>query len=258
MNLLAIDTSTELASVALLYNGRLASREQGAQRQHAQLLLPMIEELLTSAGIELKQLDGIVFGEGPGSFTGLRIACSIAKGLAYAANLPLYPVSSLLAIASQENIQEGTAVLSVIDARMNQLYWGYYFLSSPESNLSFPDSNLSSPRRRGSIPESDEKPTSRWIPACAGTTGVSIVVTDAADIPALADKKIILAGVGYEAYLSSFKPALAQAIVSQQTIYPKAEAMIHLVTNGCINPMTAAEAQPMYIRNQIVQGESRG
>lgn len=218
MNLLAIDTSTELASVALLYNGHLQCQEQGAQRQHAQLLLPMIEDLLSQADLGLNNLDGIVFGEGPGSFTGLRIACSIAKGLAYANDLPVYPVSSLLAIASQ--VEEEAEVLAVIDARMNQLYWGY---SSMLSN-----------------------------------SAKAIQVSNACDIPVLANKKIILAGVGYEAYLPLLKPELTAAITSQQTIYPKAQAMIHQVVSGQIKAMTAAEIQPLYIRNQIVQGESRG
>lgn len=97
--LLAIDASTDQASVALLINGVSISEEQGSQRTHAQILLPMIDKLLTEANSSLNQLDGIVFGCGPGSFTGLRIACSMAKGLAYAHDLPLIPVSSLAAIA---------------------------------------------------------------------------------------------------------------------------------------------------------------
>ena len=99
MNLLAIDTSTEHATVAVTAHGELFSEEQGSMRQHAQFLLPMVERMLGLAGLSLTQLDGIVFGRGPGSFTGLRIACSVAKGLAYAHDLPLYPVSSLAAIA---------------------------------------------------------------------------------------------------------------------------------------------------------------
>ena len=100
MKLLAIDTSTERASVALAVGQEIQSREHLAQRQHAQFLLPVIDELLSEAGLTISQLDGIVFGRGPGSFTGLRIACSIVKGLAYAHDLAVYPVSSLLTIAN--------------------------------------------------------------------------------------------------------------------------------------------------------------
>ena len=95
MKLLAIDTSTEIASVALMIGNELTCEEQGSQKTHAQLLLPMIDKLMVDAGLQLNQLDGIIFGCGPGSFTGLRIACSIAKGLAYAHDLGLIPVSSL-------------------------------------------------------------------------------------------------------------------------------------------------------------------
>src|ERR1700733_12183845 len=99
MNLLAIDTSTTRASLAINLGGEILSKEQDAQHSHARLLLPMIEQLLAEAQLTINQLDGIVYGCGPGSFTGLRIACSIAKGLAYAHDLPLFPVSSLAAIA---------------------------------------------------------------------------------------------------------------------------------------------------------------
>ena len=99
MNLLAIDTSTELASVALLHGGKLFNKEQGSQRTHAQLLLPLIDEIMKEAGLQINQLDAIIFGCGPGSFTGLRIACSVAKGLAYAHDLKLIPVHNLASIA---------------------------------------------------------------------------------------------------------------------------------------------------------------
>ena len=87
MNLLAIDTSTDHATVALAFGNELLSEEQGSMRQHAQFLLPMVERLLTSASLSFSQLDGIVFGCGPGSFTGLRIACSVAKAFAFAHDL---------------------------------------------------------------------------------------------------------------------------------------------------------------------------
>ena len=99
MKLLAIDTSTEVASVAVLLDEAIFCTELESQKTQAQLLLPMIDKLMIDTGIQMNQLDGIIFGCGPGSFTGLRIACSIAKGLAYAHDLNLIPVSSLAAIA---------------------------------------------------------------------------------------------------------------------------------------------------------------
>ncbi|MDF1677204.1 MAG: tRNA (adenosine(37)-N6)-threonylcarbamoyltransferase complex dimerization subunit type 1 TsaB [Legionellaceae bacterium] len=124
MNLLAIDTSTSRASLALRFQGQLLTSEEVSTRQHARVLLVMIEALLAEAGAGFDALDGIVFGEGPGSFTGIRIACSVAKGLAYAHDLPLFPVGGLQAIAYDVRRFE-KPVLAVLDARMNQLYWSF-------------------------------------------------------------------------------------------------------------------------------------
>ncbi len=224
MNLLAIDTSTESASVALSIDGELRSQEQGAQRSHARLLLPMVEQLLSGAQVSLSQLDGIVYGRGPGSFTGLRIACSVAKGLAYAQDLPLYPVSSLAAIANEvlftHDKPPNTKVLALLDARMNQLYWACFAQDSSE---------------------------------------VVEQVSAAADIECRASETpLILAGLGYEFYLPQMSQALQARIAKLYLINPKAEAMIRLVLTGTIKPVSASEALPVYIRNQITQGEPRG
>jgi tRNA threonylcarbamoyladenosine biosynthesis protein TsaB len=136
MKLLAIDTSTEIASVALMVDGKMRSESLPSQKVQAQKILPMIERLLTSAKLRINQLDGIVFGRGPGSFTGLRIACSVVKGLAYAHNIPLFPVSTLAAIAEEARSLSGNhnqAVLAVLDARMQELYWGFFTASSLEA-----------------------------------------------------------------------------------------------------------------------------
>lgn len=129
MNLLAIDTSTEQISLALWLKGHMHTKTELAEKQHAKVLLLHIDDLFKEVGKSLNNLDAIVYGRGPGSFTGLRIACSVAKGLAYAKDLPLYPVSSLLAIKNEFSEQNPALkekpLLSVIDARMQQLYWLY-------------------------------------------------------------------------------------------------------------------------------------
>ncbi|HEY8011771.1 MAG TPA: tRNA (adenosine(37)-N6)-threonylcarbamoyltransferase complex dimerization subunit type 1 TsaB [Rudaea sp.] len=128
-NLLAIDTATEACSAALLVGDALIERRELAPRRHAELILPMIESLLAEAGISRRQLDGIAVGRGPGAFTGVRLAISIAQGLALGLDLPVVPVSSLAALALDAPVeaeQGDSAILAVIDARMGEIYAGTF------------------------------------------------------------------------------------------------------------------------------------
>jgi len=118
MNILAIDTVTELCSVALLVDGRVTQRLTDLSNSHSRVLLPMINELLLEAAIELSDLDGIAFDRGPGSFTGLRIGAGVAQGLSFSSGVPLRGISSLAALARR---CEGNVVVA-LDARMNQVY----------------------------------------------------------------------------------------------------------------------------------------
>jgi tRNA threonylcarbamoyladenosine biosynthesis protein TsaB len=129
MNLLAIETATEACSVALLHGETLIDRSELAPRRHAELVLPMAEELLAEAGITRRQLDGIAMGRGPGAFTGVRLAVSVAQGLALALDSPVLPVSSLAALAMQAP-RDGTAVLAAIDARRGEIYAGTFRLDA--------------------------------------------------------------------------------------------------------------------------------
>ncbi len=132
MNILAFDTSTSACSVALYVetapaNGQTYSVHELTPMQHTSVILPMIQSLLDSAGVKLDELDAIAFGCGPGSFTGIRIAASLAQGLAFAASLPVIPVSSLAAAAQAAYMQHGwQQILVAVDARMGQIYWGAY------------------------------------------------------------------------------------------------------------------------------------
>ena len=123
MQLLALDTSTEFCSAALWREGELRSRRLNAGQLHSSLLLPMVDELLQEAGLSLCQLDGIAYGAGPGSFTGLRIACAVTQGLAFGADLPVVGVSTLASLAQQTDADR---VLTVLDARMAEVYWAAY------------------------------------------------------------------------------------------------------------------------------------
>ena len=216
--LLVIETATERASVALLVQGHLESREHVGSKSHAQAILGSVDELLKQADVSLSQLDGIVFGCGPGSFTGLRVACSIAKGLAYGHDLPLYPVSSLAAIMEEAQFLAvhrddnssalSLPVLAMIDARMQQVYW--------TSSLD-------------------------------GHEQVSFV----RDIELPGTSDFILAGVGWEHYEQEFPAVMTQRLTQRWSLYPSAFAMVRLVLRGVVQPVSASEAQPVYVRNQV-------
>lgn len=213
MKLLAIDTSTERATVALAIGSAIYSDEQGSLRQHAQLLLPMIDGLLAKASLQLNQLDGIVFGRGPGSFTGLRVACSIAKALAYAHDLPLFPVSSLASIAeevydTEPDLTPDTQVLAVMDARMQQVYWASFTREAASS---------------------------------------SELVSAAEDV-FVPTAPLIIAGVGLDAYSSQFSHLIQTQAIKHRVVYPEARAMIRMVRRGLIQAVSAAEALPVYVR----------
>ena len=126
MRLLALDTSTEACSAALMLDEGIRLRFEITERSHAELILPMIDSLLAEAGIELASLDGLAFGRGPGGFTGLRIAAGVAQGLAFGAGLPVALVSSLAAVAEQVQAGEGERILVCNDARMGELYWAVF------------------------------------------------------------------------------------------------------------------------------------
>ncbi|HEY3520166.1 MAG TPA: tRNA (adenosine(37)-N6)-threonylcarbamoyltransferase complex dimerization subunit type 1 TsaB [Rhodanobacteraceae bacterium] len=125
MNILAIETSTEYCSVALLHGDALIERSEPAPRRHAELVLPMAESLLGEAGLKRGQLHGIAVGRGPGAFTGVRLAISVAQGLAFALDLPVVTISSLAALAMQAPRNRATT-LAVIDARMGEVYVGAF------------------------------------------------------------------------------------------------------------------------------------
>lgn len=125
--ILAVDTSADACSVALNIHGDIHTRFELAPRTHTQLILPMVDEVLSQAGMRLNQLDALAFGRGPGSFTGLRIAAGIVQGLAYGADLPVVPISTLAAMGLQGvKSTKAELALCAVDARMNEVYWGVY------------------------------------------------------------------------------------------------------------------------------------
>ena len=216
MKLLVLDTSTEWCSAALWLDGRILARRVLAEQRHSSLLLPMVDELLREAGLTLRQLDGIGYGAGPGSFTGLRIACAVTQGLAFGADLPVVGVSTLESIAEQTGAGQ---VLTVLDARMAEVYWAAY-------------------RRDG-----------------AGWRAVSepqLALPESVAVPAGGDW--VGAGNGFAALGEVLRPRLAAQLVRiDDTLMPDAAAMAPLAARAFERGegMDAALAAPIYLRDKV-------
>ena len=146
MNLLAIETATERCSVALISHGRLYTQTSDGVRKHAELLLPLVDGLLSQAGVAKSQLTAIAFGCGPGAFTGVRLACSVVQGLAFALDCPTVAVSTLAALA-QMGLDSGASapVLALLDARMGEVYAGFYGADRQGLAVSLYPEQLSAP-----------------------------------------------------------------------------------------------------------------
>ena len=123
MRVLALETSTEYCSVALWLDGAVMERCELVGQKHSELLMAMLDDVLKQAGVKLAQFDGIAFGKGPGSFTGVRIACGVAQGLALGANLPVAGVCTLQALAEASGKPR---VIAALDARMGEIYHAAY------------------------------------------------------------------------------------------------------------------------------------
>lgn len=123
MNILALDTSTEYCSVAVWRDGAVTARDVHAGQSHSERLLGMIDEALAAAGLALKAIDVVAYGAGPGTFTGLRIGCGVAQGLAYALDRPVVGIGTLLALAMASGAPRAICCL---DARMGEVYFAAY------------------------------------------------------------------------------------------------------------------------------------
>ena len=217
-SLLAIDTSTENCSVALVHDGKLTTRDIESPREHSQKLLPFVEEVLDRAGVSLAELDGLVVGAGPGSFTGVRIGVSMAQGLAFSADLPVYPVCSLQALAQQAIRKNDVAgVVACIDARMGEVYYALYAnengvaVAQSEPAVAKPDSNLiDTGRLKG------------W-----GT-----------------------AGTGWDVY-ADILDENHELKHSDNSRLPLAEDMLTVVNGASVDPVQAEQLEPLYVRNEV-------
>jgi len=216
MKLLVLDTSTEYCSAALWLDGRIHARRLLAEQRHSSLLLPMVDELLRESELSLRQLDGIAYGAGPGSFTGLRIACAVTQGLAFGADLPVVGISTLESIAEQTGADK---VLTVLDARMAEVYWAAY-------------------QREG-----------------AGWRVVSeaqLALPEQVSVPN--DGNWVGAGNGFAALGEVLRPRLATRLTRiDDSIMPDAAAMAPLAAQAFERgeSVDAALAAPLYLRDKV-------
>lgn len=213
--ILAIDTSSELASTALLIGERVITRESSGVHTHSQSILLLIQSVLHEGGVTLAQCDGIAFGNGPGSFTGLRTACGITQGLAFGANLPVLPVITLLAMARAAHQQsDANDILAVLDARMGEVYWAQYRYAE----------------------------------------GWQVVVepqlSTAEQVKPLGD--VIACGNGLVAYASAFDAKDLQR-GALPNVMPHAEQIAELGREALLRgeKLNPADAQPLYLRNKV-------
>lgn len=216
MKLLVLDTSTEWCSAALWLDGRIQARRVLAGQRHSSLLLPMVDELLRESDLGLRQLDGIGYGAGPGSFTGLRIACAVTQGLAFGADLPVVGISTLESIAEQTGAEQ---VLTVLDARMAEVYWAAY-------------------RRDGNGWRAVSEP--------------QLALPESVTVPA--GGEWVGAGNGFAALGAVLRPRLAAQLARiDDTLMPDAAAMAPLAVQAFERGegMDAALAAPIYLRDKV-------
>ncbi|EAR10490.1 tRNA (adenosine(37)-N6)-threonylcarbamoyltransferase complex dimerization subunit type 1 TsaB [Reinekea blandensis] len=128
-NILSIDTTADICSIAVQTPDRAVRFHEQRPRQHAKILLPEIERLLTEVELSVPDLDLIVFGRGPGSFTGVRIAAGVTQGLAFSAGCPVMPVSTLQSLAFSSQGAAGDCIWTALDARMNEIYFARYVVN---------------------------------------------------------------------------------------------------------------------------------
>ena len=225
MNLLALDTSSDACSVALQIGDGIFEQHLVRPKEHTNILLPMIQELLHEAGVDLQNLDAIVLGNGPGSFIGMRIAASVAQGLAFGSGLQIVPVSSMAVVAAEAmEMHSASDVIVAQDAHMNEVYLGIYR------------------RDADGLPNAVTEEVLQPIEKIDGLTGTATI-------------KFCAAGHGWQKYPSLLKlnrTAIAKVV---DISYPKALYLLALGSRGyrhgdAIEPESL---EPAYIRTRVAE-----
>ncbi len=221
--ILALETAGETCSVAILNGDSVLEHFEQAPRRQTERVLPMVEALLAESQLSLRQLDGIAFGHGPGAFTGVRVAAAVTQGLAFAADLPVIGVSTLAACAlSAQEEMPHRDVIAAFDARMGELYLGAYACDGGRASTLFDDGLFH--------PDS---------------------------LPALPDRDWMIIGSGLV-----YRDALVRAYGASRCepdVHPHAKAVARLALSGFQRGegVSAEQAQPVYLRDQVIQGAVR-
>lgn len=221
LKILAVDTATEACSAALLVGAQVFSRWEEAPRDHTRKILPMVQAVLDDAGITLDELDAIAFGRGPGSFTGVRIGIGVAQGLAFGAGVPLIGISTLAAMAQgAHRLDCAEQVLTAIDARMNEVYFGRYELIDGRMQL----------------------------------VGDEVVSDPAAlvDVRGQLAGRVTCVGTGFETY-GEILSGLADELVASQVRFPAALDMLPLARSAWLagEAVAVEQATPVYLRDKV-------
>ncbi len=213
--ILALETATEGCSAALAIGDHIIERFEVTPRGHSERILPMIDELLAEAGLSVGQLDAIAFGRGPGAFTGVRIAVGVTQGIAFGADLPVLPVSTLAALAQGA---EADRVLAAIDARMGEVYWGAFQRNAEGIMVSCGEEAVLAPRQV-------------FAPAAANWLGV---------------------GSGWRAHGDELASGVAvTGRVGDAFPHAAAVAQLGLVAFAAGRTVTAEAALPVYLRDRV-------
>jgi len=224
LKLLALETATDSCSVALWDDGLIDERFEAGQRRQTERVLPMVEQILARAGWKLSQLDAIAFGRGPGAFTGVRVAVSVAQGLGFAADIPLIGISTLAASAHGAALEHGDGNWLIgFDARMGELYLGGYSVT------------------QGSV-----------------QTLLQDCVAAPSALPALPGGQWRGAGSG-ALYLDAMRNAWPALLDWDATQLPHAASVAALaaVEHAAGAGVAAEQARPVYLRDRVIQGAIR-
>jgi tRNA threonylcarbamoyladenosine biosynthesis protein TsaB len=218
-NILAFDTATENLSVSVYSNGRFASKHEVKPRQHGALLLNWIDELLNELDLSMSDIDFLVFGRGPGAFTGVRIACGVAQGLAFGAQIPVIAVSSLLAIAYRQ-LKSNSHVLAAIDARMEQVYCAAYALTEQGIKHTI-DEQVVAPNSLPALDKSDQ---------------------------------YMALGTGSIEYQAQIQQATGVSRYNIEPEFPCAKSMIDMVLDGVVSEVIEpCKIEATYLRNDVAK-----